>query len=198
MIAVEDRVQMRMGGRCMIRAWKRYMKAFFACIFIGVVFVFYGCGGGDEFDTTSQPESASAQAERKGDAERKTPGGDKAKLAKQVWSYDPTGKRDPFEVPRESIDAEQEWPGIKYDLDQMWVDGIIWGAGEDVAHILLPGNQDIFVKVGDQLGLNQGRIKQITGNQVVVEEVYVDPANPSEIHIIEKMLEMAEGGKRKR
>jgi type IV pilus assembly protein PilP len=183
-------------GVSLMKVWKEFIRIIFAGAVLGLIILFLGCGEG-EFTTTPEA-SVRAAAPAKTAPETETPSPEKTKVTKQVWSYDPTGKRDPFEVPLQKVGEEEYWVGTKYDLDQMWVDGIIWGAGQDVAHILLPGNQDIFVKVGDELGINHGRIKQISGNQIVVEEVYVDPANPSEIHIIEKILELSETKRKRR
>jgi Tfp pilus assembly protein PilP len=124
----------------------------------------------------------------------------------QVWSYDPTGKRDIFEVPPAPKPRCETNPGTCYDLSQLWVDAVIIGSGMDVAHVILPGGKDIYVRVGDELGLNHGRIKQIRDKEVVeklpsgterktvipevvIEEIYVDPSTQN-IHVIEKILQM--------
>ncbi len=176
-----------------MKMWKEFIRIIFLGATLGIIVLFLACGG-DEFTTAPETPLNAAPAKTGGKKDATMSPG-KTKITKQVWTYDPTGKRNPFDIPIQKNIEEDYWIGTKYDLDQMWVDGIIWGAGRDRAHIILPGNQDIFVKVGDELGINHGHIKQISANQIVVEEVYVDPANPSEIHVIEKILEMSEGKK---
>ena len=123
-----------------------------------------------------------------------------------VWSYDPTGKRDIFEVPPPPPQPCQSNPGTCYDLGQLWIDAVIIGSGMDVAHVILPGGKELSVRVGDELGLNHGRVKQIRQKEtidqlpggterktrtpeVVIEEIYVDPSTQN-IHVIEKILQM--------
>jgi Tfp pilus assembly protein PilP len=172
----------------------RLMSAF--CI-SGILFLLPGCGG-DEFDEPSeglQRRQAAASKKKGADAaEKEKPVTPK----KEVWYYSPEGKRNPFEIVMIPPEVEETKKATRYDLHQMWVDGIIWGAGNDMAHIILPNRDDIFVAVGDELGKNHGRVKQIRENQVVVEEMYYDLANPNEIHVIEKILELKESKGRRR
>jgi hypothetical protein len=44
--------------------------------------------------------------------------------------------------------------------------------------------------VGDEIGVNRGRVKQILPDGIVVEEQYLDPADPQKIRIVEKFLKM--------
>ncbi len=194
-IMIEADILLRKGVGLM-RKDKILMRAIFGCWIAIFLISIVGCGEDEFTQAPSQPVQAAAKKtleEKESDADA---AGQKAKVTKQIWTYDPTGKRDPFEVLYQEIDGEQDL-ATRYDLDQMWLDGIVWGAGKDVAHIVLPSKEAIFITVGDELGINHGRVKQIRGNQVVVEEIYVDPANPSEIHIIEKILEMREAKKKK-
>jgi len=150
-------------------------------------------------------KAAPAKTETAKDAAASEAGQEEAKP--MAWSYDPTGKRDIFEIPPPRENPCSQSPGTCYDLRQLWVDAVIIGSGLDVAHVILPNGKDLTVKVGDELGLNHGRVKQIRQQetivkteagverkvrvpQIVIEEIYVDPARPSDIHIIEKTLEM--------
>ena len=111
------------------------------------------------------------------------------KETKLVWSYDPTGKRNPFELPKQTISAPS--PITAYPLDQMWIDGIIIAeGGNNVAHIILPDRTDYFVKVGTIIGINSGVVKEIKADGIVVEEQYLDPVDPTKIRIVDKFLRM--------
>lgn len=144
-------------------------------------------------------EDAQSKAPKRKDSKR----AEKESMEKDVekvaeYSYDPTGKRDPFIVP---VPPEPDCtPKTCYDLEQMRIDCIIWGSGMEVAHVLLPSGKDVIVKKGDELGINHGRVKfigDINGqNTIVVEEIYVDPLKPADIHIIEKHLVMEEKKRR--
>jgi Tfp pilus assembly protein PilP len=69
------------------------------------------------------------------------------------------------------------------------VDAILFGSGMDVAHVIMPNGKDAMLRVGDEVGLNHGRVKQIRDKEIVIEEIYVDPAT-RDIHIIEKTMKM--------
>ena len=146
--------------------------------------------GGCNAQVASGPETAKPP-EKKPAVAAQTQEGATVQGKKVTWSYDPTGKRDPF-MPAKDLDTGLGViPKIQqYNLDQMWIDGIFVGAGRDVAHILLPDNSDWFVKVGDEIGVNRGRVKRIEPEGIVVEEQYLDPVDPQKIRIVEKYLRM--------
>ena len=146
---------------------------------------FGGCKGAQ---LASGPEAAKVTEKKPApppaEAEEENP-----KEKKLGWSYDPTGKRDPFQLVM-VLNPGEATPLTTTPLEQMWIDGIIVGGGRDVAHVVLPDNTDWFVKVGDELGVNRGRVKQILPDGIVVEEQYLDPADPQKIRIVEKFLKM--------
>lgn len=111
--------------------------------------------------------------------------GPKGTAGQRVPPYDPTGKRDIFEVPptpTPSCLAEC------VDLTLIRLDAVIIGSRMDVAHLIFPGGRDLLVRVGDRLGINHGRVSEIRERELVVEEIYVDPADPGKIHVIERIL----------
>jgi type IV pilus assembly protein PilP len=90
------------------------------------------------------------------------------------------GKRDPFRPmtlrskaavsgPRENLS-----PLERYELGQLKVTGIIWDVQEPTAMIEDSGGLGYIVKVGTPIGVNEGRIKAIGPDQVVVAEFYSD------------------------
>jgi len=156
-----------------------------AGICLGLVWL-AGCKGAQIAsgpETAKPPETKPAPAAAQ--PEEETAGKEK----KLGWSYDPTGKRDPFKT-YEVQPSETVNPLITYNLDQMYIDGIIVGAGRDVAHVLIPDGSDWFVKVGDEMGVNRGRVKQILPDGIVIEEQYLDPVDPQKIRVVEKFLKM--------
>ena len=186
---------MRLG---MIRGW--------ALAGILGLSLFCACSGKKGPESAAGAKGAGAEKAQAGPGK----GGPNSELPEEpkalVWSYDPTGKRDIFEVPPPPPLPCATNPGTCYDLGQLWVDAVIIGSGMDVAHVILPGGKDLNVRVGDELGLNHGRVKQIRQKElvekleggterksrvpeVVVEEIYVDPSTQN-IHVIEKLLKM--------
>jgi len=155
-----------------------------AGICLGLVWL-AGCKGGQ---IASGPETAKAPEPKP--AAVAQPEAEAEGAGKKLgWSYDPTGKRDPFKT-YEVQGSETVNPLITYNLDQMYIDGIIVGGGRDVAHVVLPDGSDWFVKVGDEMGVNRGRVKQILSEGIVIEEQYLDPVDPQKIRIVEKFLKM--------
>ena len=164
-------------------------------VLIGIGFI--NCGGGEPTGRPTVSIAKKKKAPKPSVAEKEEALGEEKAVG---WSYDPTGKRNPFQPPRELKMAVGEInPLFKYDLEQMWIDGIVVGGGRDVAHIILPDGSDYFIKVGDEIGINHGRVKQILPDGIVVEETYLDPKDPSKIRVVEKVLRMvtAEEDKRK-
>jgi len=173
--------------------WKRLVGIGILFVFLGLIF---SCGGGPT-PQPPQPKSAQGKPTKKPTAKEKEEALEEKK--ELGWVYDPTGKQNPFQPPREITSRIVTTnPLLKYDLEQMWIDGIILGQGKDIAHIILPDGSDHFVSVGAVLGINQGIVKQILPDGIVVEERYIDPRNPEEIRIVEKVLRMESAEEEKR
>ncbi|OGP61373.1 MAG: hypothetical protein A2V67_02120 [Deltaproteobacteria bacterium RBG_13_61_14] len=155
----------------------------------------FGLASSCSKETPQPAPAAPAQAKAKTKADEPAGKGEAAEGAvlepskATVWSYNPTGKRDIFEIPKPREDECQKNPLTCYDLRQLWVDAILFGSGMDVAHVIMPNGKDAMLRVGDEVGLNHGRVKQIREKEIVIEEIYVDPAT-RDIHIIEKTMRM--------
>lgn len=104
--------------------------------------------------------------------------------AKPMAPPEPAGvsldnKRDPFRPmtlrskavsgPRENLS-----PLERYELGQLKVTGIVWDVKEPTAMIEDSAGLGYIVKVGTPIGVNEGRIKAIDPNEVVVAEFYRD------------------------
>lgn len=89
------------------------------------------------------------------------------------------GKRDPFRPmtmrartisrPRENLS-----PLERFDLGQLKVVGVVWNINEPRAMIEDSAGLGYTVKVGTPIGINDGMVKAIGPNQIVVEEFYED------------------------
>ena len=93
--------------------------------------------------------------------------------------YSPVGKRDPFQSapmrakasrrPRETLS-----PLERYELGQLKVVGVVWNVKEPKAMVEDSSGLGYIVKVGTPIGPDDGKVKEIKPNEVVVEESYVD------------------------
>lgn len=85
-------------------------------------------------------------------------------------------KRDPF-LPPSSLKSSTSSDLVNYDTNEMSLVAILSGMGAPKAMILLPSGKTHIVQKGDQIGRNRGRVKQITANEVVVQETFKDYKN---------------------
>ena len=93
--------------------------------------------------------------------------------------FSPAGRRDPFrpmtlrtktnDQPRENLS-----PLERFELGQLKVVGIVWDLKEPRAMIEDTAGLGYIVKVGTPIGNNEGKVKAIHRNEVVVEELYAD------------------------
>ncbi|MBI5008162.1 MAG: pilus assembly protein PilP [Bacteroidia bacterium] len=102
-------------------------------------------------------------------------------VKEESYIYDPKGRRDPF-VPL--IKIAKRTPGKKgvvvgtlesYDIADFKLIAVInKEKGQYYALLLTPDNKSFTVKEGIVLGLNNGKIKKIASNNVVIEEYIRD------------------------
>jgi type IV pilus assembly protein PilP len=93
--------------------------------------------------------------------------------------YSSAGKRDPFQPlplkvqakrrPRENLS-----PLERYDLGQLKLVGIVWDVKAPRAMVEDAAGLGYVVGVGTPIGPNDGKIKEIKPNEVVIEETYID------------------------
>ncbi len=94
-------------------------------------------------------------------------------------NFSTSGKRDPFQPftlntrtdsrPRESLS-----PLERYDLGQLRLVGVVWHVKEPRAMVEDGAGLGYIVKVGTPIGANDGKIRAIKPNEIVIEETYVD------------------------
>jgi len=112
--------------------------------------------------------------------ERKTPEFAQAESAAAVetveYRYDPSRKGDPFRSFIRTDDADEtlSTPLERFDLSQLRVTAIIWGAESNRALVQDPSGSGHIVSHGTQIGKNQGRVVDIADNLIRVKETYVD------------------------
>lgn len=103
----------------------------------------------------------------------------KAPAQPETARFSPAGKRDPFRPynlrtsttsrPRENLS-----PLERFELNQLRLVGIVWDVKEPRAMIEDTAGLGYIVTVGTPIGSNEGKVKAIHRNEVVVEESYED------------------------
>lgn len=89
------------------------------------------------------------------------------------------GKRDPFhpwglktktkQRPRRNLS-----PLERYELGQLKLVGIVWDVKEPKAMVEDAAGLGYIIKVGALIGTNEGKVKTIRPNEVVIKETYTD------------------------
>lgn len=115
------------------------------------------------------------------------------------FSYDPTGKRDPFrsfefERPDRRHDDATRGPLEKFDLGQLDLVAVVWRTDNAKALVMDPSGQSYIVGSGTRIGKNEGRVISIGDNAMVVKETYVDHLGNKSTKDIEMRIRGSQGG----
>lgn len=84
--------------------------------------------------------------------------------------------RDPFQPPM-SLLAKKEAPKSEletYSLKDLKLNGVVTGPKKSRAMITTPSNKVFFVKIGDSIGVRDGKVTQITSDSIKILEYYTD------------------------
>lgn len=115
-----------------------------------------------------------------------------------VFAYDPAGRRDPFEPlllikkPVNRSDLPQT-PLQTFEIGQMRLVGVIVGKGAPRAMVTAPDGKAYILQKGVLIGKNNGRVKDIRSEVVLVEEKYVDLSGEVRTGVQEIRLPKREG-----
>lgn len=144
-------------------------------IFILVAFISLGCKNKVATDkkpvaqkpaATSSPAPAAVQ-------------NDGPKVEKEIYVYDPKGRRDPFlSLAKVSKVKPQRKKGVSpvenVDVDEIKLIAIAWDSQQYYAMITLPDNKSYTIKNGMSLGLYGGKVIEITKDSVLIREQVKD------------------------
>jgi len=114
------------------------------------------------------------------------------------YTYDPSGRRDPFtailqpgQVPGE---ADLSVPPLqRVGLTELNLIGIIWGAYGYVAMVQTPDGKGYTVRRGTRIGPNNGVVSAITENAIIVQERFTDVYGKKQEREYVKPLHTKEG-----
>ena len=115
------------------------------------------------------------------------------------YSYDPTGKRDPFrsfiwDRPDKMQAVAEAGPLGQFDLSQLEVVAVVWRIGNARALVEDPSGESYIVGEGAAIGKNRGHVISIDDNTVVVKETYVDYLGQETTKDVEMRMRRSEGG----
>jgi Tfp pilus assembly protein PilP len=115
------------------------------------------------------------------------------------YSYDATGKRDPFrsfvwDRPDKMETLAEAGPLGQFDLSQLEVVAVVWRTGNARALVEDPSGESYIVGEGAAIGKNRGHVISIGDNTVVVKETYVDYLGQETTKDVEMRMRRSEGG----
>jgi len=114
------------------------------------------------------------------------------------YSYDPTGKRDPFRSfiwdRPDKMQIAEAGPLGQFDLSQLEVVAVVWRTGNARALVEDPSGESYIVGRGAAIGKNRGYVVSIDDNTVIVKETYVDYLGQETTKDVEMRMRRSEGG----
>lgn len=145
------------------------------CILILLTFISLGCK--DKGVTVKKPVSqvpaptssaASATVQKEG-----------PKVEKEIYVYDPKGRRDPFmslvQVSKPKAQRKKGASPIEtFDVDEIKLIAIAWDSNQYYALITMPDSKSYTIRKGMTLGLNNGKVIDITRDSVFIREQIKD------------------------
>ncbi len=102
------------------------------------------------------------------------------KVEKEVYAYEPKGRRDPFTSLVEVKPAGLQKPlrGASpiesFDVDEIKLIAIAWDRQQSYAMVTLPDNKSFTIRKGMTLGLYRGKVSEITRDSVTITEQVKD------------------------
>ena len=167
-----------------------------------IAFFFFvaGCGGSSS-PSSPPPKGKSPFAEKKvGDVTKVAEKKESEKKVETEYAYDPMGKPDPFKpfiqlTPvKASSRSSPLTPLQKYEISQLKLVAIIASPEGNIALVEDSVGKGYFLRKETGIGKNDGKVKKILKNRVVIEEVYEDSFGQKKVNEISLFLHRVEEG----
>jgi len=174
-------------------------------LLITFLFLMGGCGGGSSPSSPpTKTKSPAVEKKKEGTAqvaEKKEPEKKEPDKAEAVYSYNPTGKPDPFK-PFIQLTPVKKGSGSfpltplqKFDISQLKLVAIISTPEGNIALVEDATGKGYFLKKGTLVGKNDGKVTKIFKDRVIIEEVYQDVLGQTKtIEISLSLHKVEEGG----
>lgn len=142
---------------------------------VAALFMLPACGG-KQPDVPKKPEAAKTQPVAPAPQTTVQPA--EIKVEKEVYVYEPKGRRDPFtsliEVKATTKKLRGASPIESFDVEEIKVIAIAWDQQQSYAMITLPDNKSFTIRKGMTLGLFGGKVSEITRDSVIITEQVKD------------------------
>lgn len=191
------------GGRERLRA-EVGVKQGIALLALGLA-ALAGCAREVEAPSVAEYEEARAELaqraksgpDRAASAAPRDEQGSDAGYGTPTYSYDPTGKRDPFRsyvLEQKEQQQAKRGPLEQFELGQLKLTAVIWKAEKPRALVLDPSGRGYIIGAGTRIGKNSGEVLSIGESVVVVKETYVDHRGKSTVKNVEMRIQHSQGG----
>jgi type IV pilus assembly protein PilP len=174
----------------------------FSLVSLWIAFLFFaaGCGGSSPPSSPSSKGKSPAIAKKGGDLTKVAEKKEVEKKQETEYSYDPVGKSDPFKpfiqlTPvKVSLRTLPLTPLQKYEISQLKLVAIIASPEGNVALVEDSAGKGYFLRKETGIGKNEGKVKKILKDRVVIEEVYEDDFGQKKSKEISLFLHQVEEG----
>jgi len=159
-----------------------------------------GCGESPPPSSPLQKGKSPAVEKRKVEAVKVAEKKEIEKKEEMEYTYNPVGKPDPFKhfiqlTPiREASRSVPLTPLQKYEISQLKLVAIITTPEGNIALVEDSAGKGYFLKKGTGIGKNDGKVKKILKDKVIIEEVYEDIFGQKKVNEISLFLHRIEEG----
>jgi len=165
------------------------------------LFFLTGCGKDSTPTILPQKERAPAVTKKGTDSVKVEEKKEALEKKEEVeYIYNPVGKPDPFK-PFIQMTSNKEYskstplsPLQKYEISQLKLVAIIVAPEGNIAMVEDTLGKGFFLKKGTGIGKNDGKVKRILMDKVIVEEVYEDSLGQKKMNEIMLLLHRVEEG----
>ncbi len=176
-------------------------RPFWCLVLLCFAFIFFvmGCGGSPPPSSLPQKVKSPAIA-KKVESTKVTEKKEGEKKEEAEYAYNPLGKPDPFKpfiqmTPSKAYSKNvPQTPLQKYEISQLTLVAIIMTPEGNIALVEDSAGKGYFLKKGTEIGKNDGKVKQILRDKVIIEEVYEDIFGQKKINEISLFIHQVEEG----
>jgi type IV pilus assembly protein PilP len=182
---------------------KNKIPYFFSSVSVLILFFFFmtGCGGGSPPTILTQKEKPPVIVKKETEPVKVEVKKESLEKKEETeYTYNPVGKPDPFK-PFIQITSIKEYskntlltPLQKYEISQLKLVAIIVAPEGNIAMVEDLLGKGFFLKKGTEIGKNDGKVKKILLDKVIIEEVYEDSLGQKKTNEISLFLHRVEEG----
>ncbi len=169
-------------------------------VYVSFMFLMVSCGGSPPSSSLPQKGKSPAVEKKKEEPTKVAETKEPEKKEEAEYTYNASGKADPFKAfiqissARESSRTAPLTPLQKYEVSQLKLVAIMVMPEGNIALVEDSAGKGYFLKKGTEIGKNDGKVKVIFKDKVVIEEVYEDIFGLKKMNEVSLFLQRTEEG----